>query len=214
MQCPKCRGSTRQVRANRGDPATGEAPVPTGDLELDRCGSCRGTWYDRRELDQLLGRDLSAEFGRLPTGTARRTACAQCGAPVAGPEPFCPGCGASLTAHCPRCEVELQSVRLVGVEIDFCPACGGLWLDESEVLALAAVFALRPDAPPGGLRCSRCGRSGLAPSQATCREDGLVCDACRLAARATRGELAPHHVPGPDIAAELLLDLVDTITDL
>ena len=214
MRCPKCQGSTRQVRARRGDPATGEAPVPTGDLELDRCGSCRGTWYDRQELDQLLGRDLSAEFGRQARRTSLRTVCAQCGAAATGPDRFCAGCKAELTAKCPRCEVGLEVVRLAGVELDFCRQCGGLWLDEHEALALAAVFALRPPPPPTGIRCSRCGRSNLPPTKALCTEDGLVCNECHLAARATRGEQAgraPEHV---GLAAEVLLGLVVTITDL
>jgi Zn-finger nucleic acid-binding protein len=214
MQCPKCKGATRVVRARRGDPASGEAPVPTGDLELDRCGSCRGTWYDRHELDQLLGRDLSGEFGRQPRRTSRRTACAQCGAPAADPAPSCLGCGASLAAQCPRCAVELETVRLAGVELDVCPACGGLWLDESEALTLGAVFALRPAAPAEGLRCSRCGRTGLAPAEARCTEDGLVCPQCRLAARAAHGDGAPSDPARAGVAADLLLGLVVTITDL
>jgi Zn-finger nucleic acid-binding protein len=214
MQCPKCKGSTRQVRARRGDPATGEAPVPTGELELDRCGSCRGTWYDRQELDQLLGRDLTPEFGRQLHGTSRRTACAQCGAAVVGSEPFCPGCGASLTAKCPRCEVELQVIRLVGVELDFCRACGGLWLDESEALTLAAVFAVRSPPPPTGICCSRCGRTGLRPEDARCTEDGLVCNDCHVAGSVTRSEGSAADPEKVGLAAGLLLGLVDTITDL
>lgn len=32
----------------------------------------------------------------------------------------------------------MQPLEIVGVEIDFCSGCGGIWLDEGEIKALAA----------------------------------------------------------------------------
>lgn len=186
MQCPKCHGATRPVRARRGDPETGEAPLPTGDLELDRCGSCHGTWYDRRELDQLLGRDVSAQLEGFRRGPTCRAACLTCGsaAPQAGLE--CAGCRTSLAALCPRCGRGLEAVRVAGLELDVCPGCAGLWLDQSEALALAAIFLPQPAPSSTGLTCLHCGRSRLRPAEVTCTEDGFVCDGCHAAGETAR----------------------------
>lgn len=35
--------------------------------------------------------------------------------------------------HCPLCAVALRPVERLGVEIDHCPECGGLWLDRGEL---------------------------------------------------------------------------------
>lgn len=39
---------------------------------------------------------------------------------------------------CIKCGETLQPLEVVGVEIDCCGGCGGIWLDEGEVKALAA----------------------------------------------------------------------------
>jgi Zn-finger nucleic acid-binding protein len=218
MQCPKCKGRTRPVRARRGVPETGDKPIPTGDLELDRCGSCHGTWYDRKELDQLLGRDVSGQlegFRRAPT---HRTVCLQCGsaAPETGRE--CSGCKASLDASCPRCSRGLEAIRVAGIELDVCPACAGLWLDQSEALALAAIFSLRPEPASTGITCIRCGRSRLRPAEVMCSEDGFVCDGCHRAADAALLEAGPDDVTfgvgKRPCVADLLLNLVGSVPEL
>jgi uncharacterized protein len=36
--------------------------------------------------------------------------------------------------HCPKCGVELHTITAPeGMEVDVCPACGGLWLDADEL---------------------------------------------------------------------------------
>jgi len=35
--------------------------------------------------------------------------------------------------RCPACETELKISERAGVEIDYCPACRGVWLDRSEL---------------------------------------------------------------------------------
>ena len=34
---------------------------------------------------------------------------------------------------CPACELDLQMTERSGVEIDYCPACRGVWLDRGEL---------------------------------------------------------------------------------
>jgi uncharacterized protein len=34
---------------------------------------------------------------------------------------------------CPNCNVSMQAVQRVGVELDICPQCRGVWLDRGEL---------------------------------------------------------------------------------
>lgn len=34
---------------------------------------------------------------------------------------------------CPRCQQTLQQTQRMGIEIDYCPACRGVWLDSGEL---------------------------------------------------------------------------------
>lgn len=46
---------------------------------------------------------------------------------------------ARKAAHgrCPKCGAQLQRRELHGVEVDECPGCGGIWLDQGELEELA-----------------------------------------------------------------------------
>ena len=35
--------------------------------------------------------------------------------------------------NCPTCDVELTMSERIGVEIDYCPKCRGVWLDRGEL---------------------------------------------------------------------------------
>ena len=35
--------------------------------------------------------------------------------------------------ECPRCKSAAVILELAGVEIDYCPDCGGIWLDAGEL---------------------------------------------------------------------------------
>jgi len=50
--------------------------------------------------------------------------------------------------RCPRCQSVVLRVRVHGVEVDHCTACGGVWLDAGELeillrkeIALAEIMA-------------------------------------------------------------------------
>lgn len=40
--------------------------------------------------------------------------------------------------HCPKCAEKLQEEEFHGVNIDRCPACNGIWLDNGELDALTS----------------------------------------------------------------------------
>ena len=39
--------------------------------------------------------------------------------------------------HCPKCGEKLEEIPFHGVNIDKCPSCKGIWLDDGELDALA-----------------------------------------------------------------------------
>lgn len=84
--------------------------VTVDGVALDKCPSCRGTWFDATELRRVAHdkelEKLASHVGKYP---------AQSGFP-------CPRCGGSCVA------------AFVGdVEVDTCAACHGVWLDAGEL---------------------------------------------------------------------------------
>ena len=43
-----------------------------------------------------------------------------------------------MVKPCPVCGVELKPRVVYGIEVDFCPRCGGVWLDGGELNKLIA----------------------------------------------------------------------------
>ncbi len=94
--------------------------------------------------------------------------------------------------HCPKCNSYTHTSHLGGVEIDFCPACGGVWCDAGELAQLAQTSN---DLPPISdfnptsktpYRCPRCGgnleekdydRGGLVKIDQCLRCQGIWLDA-------------------------------------
>jgi RNA polymerase-binding transcription factor DksA len=40
--------------------------------------------------------------------------------------------------HCPKCGMKMQEVRLHGMDVEVCFACGGIFLDKGEIDIIAA----------------------------------------------------------------------------
>lgn len=40
--------------------------------------------------------------------------------------------------HCPKCGLKMQEVRLRGMDVEVCFACGGIFLDKGEIDIIAA----------------------------------------------------------------------------
>ena len=108
IKCPKCETDSLKEFAVQG-------------VRVDRCASCSGTWFDARELSQLLAED-SQHVSSLRRGTARDEAGGKKG-------------------MCPRDAVDLLRVFSAidrSVILDACPECHGIWLDGGEFEKLFA----------------------------------------------------------------------------
>lgn len=103
MQCPKCLGTLQQV-------------VYAG-IEIDRCVTCKGIWFDSLEAEQLktIEGSESLDIGDPATGSEFNT--------IAG------------EVDCPRCQAKM--IRIVDIDqhlvwYEKCPSCQGVWLDAGE----------------------------------------------------------------------------------
>jgi PAT family beta-lactamase induction signal transducer AmpG len=111
MRCPKCRSDMEQVMVD--------------DIEVDRCSSCHGLWFDDGELKKLRNREAAAalDIGDIKTGKEQNKI-----------EHY----------RCPRCAGPMN--RLVDPEqthiwFEQCGSCRGSFFDAGELTDLATVSA-------------------------------------------------------------------------
>jgi Zn-finger nucleic acid-binding protein len=102
-------------------PACGEPLLIFGHegVEIDHCASCKGTWLDAGELDQL------GTLSGLPPG--HFTEALEKG-----------GGDRDAARRCVRCGKAMRKLDVSGVELDRCPLGHGLWFDAREIEALVA----------------------------------------------------------------------------
>ena len=81
-------------------------------VTLDCCPGCNGLWVDRGELEKLARIDdvVSKLAKGVPT------------------ELSCPRCASILSEH--------ATEETIGVNIERCRDCGGIWLDRAELAAM------------------------------------------------------------------------------
>lgn len=120
MKCPACKGELRKKNA--------------GNMELDVClGGCGGIWFDQNELGRVSAM----------AATSLHTIWALKMNPVALSEP----------RLCPRCEGQVLDRKWYSdektVEVDACPKCGGIWLDDGEFSKIYKQVQGAKIAPPG-----------------------------------------------------------------
>jgi Zn-finger nucleic acid-binding protein len=111
MKCPKCGTETLK-------------PFSVQEIDVERCSSCAGTWFDARELTRLLAED-ARHIAALSRGSVREQ--------VEGKKGFCPRDGSEL--------IRVYSSIDRTVVLDACAECRGIWLDGGE---FAKLFAARP----------------------------------------------------------------------
>ncbi len=109
MNCPKC---------------SSEALVETltlGNIPLDVCPGCSGTWFDKGELEALLQQSQ----GPVPADFS-----------LINPK--------AESLACPRCKNMMSRGGLVNplLLVDKCQACGGVWLDSHELDLLRKLLGL------------------------------------------------------------------------
>ena len=108
MKCPKC-GAILST-------------LPVGDIFVDKCQSCDGTWLEHGELEKLretglqgIEKQLEQEFGNPP-------------APMHSLDGY---------LRCPQCVDKGIRTNYVSymqpVKMDHCVACFGMWLDKHEL---------------------------------------------------------------------------------
>lgn len=100
MKCPKCEDAPLNSKVVRG-------------IEVDRCESCRGVWFDEDELSKLIseqaasGRELKGNETGLDSKPGN-----------------CPHDGGLL--------LRVYSKRNRSIVMDHCSVCKGVWLDGGE----------------------------------------------------------------------------------
>lgn len=102
MNCPKCSSAPLEA-------------LVVDEVEVDRCRTCDGMWFDRGELGNLLDSREESLAALLP-GKDEEDHDHQAGA-------------------CPRHQVTLLkvlSLRNREVAVETCPVCQGIWLDGGE----------------------------------------------------------------------------------
>ena len=103
MNCPKCGGAMEHAHWLA--------------IDVDRCTSCRGIWFDAKELEKLRELPGSDEL--------------DIGDESAGHE-----MNSVRDIRCPRCEVGMTPAHdshQVHVQYEQCPRCGGTFLDAGEL---------------------------------------------------------------------------------
>lgn len=126
-------------------PACVKAPLdpwtdPSSGLEIDCCPLCRGFWFDGEELARLFPSPELFQRVFLHEQSA------------APPDP-----GGERT--CPRCQTRLKLTQALGLEIDVCRRCRGIWLDAGELMQLVERY---PGGREGDLMVLNQVASGLA----------------------------------------------------
>lgn len=153
---------------------------------LDTCGRCEGLWIDRDEIE-VVAPELGSvgESARVLERAVRR--------------------GTGIPA-CPRCFLAPLEIALLGVDVDHCTGCGGLWLDgdEHEGFAREADRARGLPAPEparggayrtaakaarvGVVDCAFC-KQEVVLAQSYMSSDGAICAACHAARSIKQTEL-------------------------
>jgi len=138
-QCPRCRETALRKVLYLGD----------ADLVLDYCANCGGFWLDAGELDwiskdlretsRVSGDGFSRFIGNthLPFWYKRmRRRSSETDFEVEVPPVAGAAFQSSTELLCPACGSHLDSYTAFGIEIEGCPACRGLWLDQDELRRL------------------------------------------------------------------------------
>jgi uncharacterized protein len=105
LMCPKCRKEKMRPETYEG-------------VEIDRCPVCKGLFFDKGELEELLAKDEGNVADTL-SFSATSDAMDQ------------------VRAHCPRCDKDMDAVTgPADVRMDVCRQCRGVFLDQGELATL------------------------------------------------------------------------------
>jgi Zn-finger nucleic acid-binding protein len=102
--CPKCETELK--------------PKAIGPVEVDECEMCKGVWFDKDELRQakdVTDSDLNWMDFEIWKHEDRFKS-------------------KGTKINCPVCKTETVAIDYgsTAIEVDYCPSCQGIWLDEDE----------------------------------------------------------------------------------
>lgn len=119
MKCPACGNSLTEKTVDS--------------ITVDVCdGGCGGIWFDNFELEKVDNSSESAGEALLDNGRDESVTVDH------RAKRSCPRCGdQSMMKHFASTNRE--------VEVDECPACGGVWLDAGELGGIRAQYATEDD---------------------------------------------------------------------
>ena len=151
--CPVCVG-VAMAKAPLGGNA--------GGLTIDYCPRCGGLWFDRGEVGQLAQRAPAVIREFVPDRADRvRPPCQSCHAPLDRDLEKCPACGHHNVLDCPVCDRPMERRAHVGLVLDLCAKCHGVWFDNAE---LSAIWRMNVAAATSRMRSKRGGRGAEAAS--------------------------------------------------
>jgi uncharacterized protein len=144
--CPYCGGAF--------SPSPLKFELSGNTVYLDQCTQCQGIWFDSGELSQIF--DFAVKEA-LALGTLDDDL----------EETFS---STEVMLKCPRCarETEFGRGEIMGIEIDKCRVCKGIWLDTGEIEAIMGEVRLEstgvgkipshapPESTPARAGCPRC----------------------------------------------------------
>jgi len=134
MQCPKCKDSKLKA-----------VTVKNKNIEIDRCSSCKGLWFDKGELDGILGVKAIKDLA-IPKFSLHM------------PDRKCPKCNKGLYEFC---------YPETTTFVDACAECGGIWLDNQEWKEISAARDIK-----NKMHCPKC--NTLQRKSDTCIHCGIV----------------------------------------
>ena len=103
MECVKCDGKLETITL--------------GEIEVDKCTSCSGIWFDLGELEKVLESDsIEALKNEVDNNQGHDEQHGKC--------PRCGGAGNMI---------QITSLKNPHVHIDICSVCYGQWLDGGEL---------------------------------------------------------------------------------
>lgn len=87
---------------------------------VDRCPKCNGTFFDKGELESIvhlvkLYRSLKIDEEEIDSVSELEH---------------------KRIVRCPEDDAEMQPRDIMGLTVDLCPECQGIWLDHGEIAAL------------------------------------------------------------------------------
>lgn len=187
MQCPTCQHALAEFEFKHSP-----------GIKLDACQQCKGIWVDDGELRAIQDRLMSAQRSsvsapppavpppvssdvrqkaRMAVGFLTRVGCPNCKEANPAASLVCWACGTFLQGKqgllCPRCDRPLTGKVGLGVRMDQCGGCAGVWLDKGEMATLVRHGAAQLKA----LQQQLGGEEGLS-HMCLDGHDVLICPAC------------------------------------